>query len=232
MTLVRLHHHAAVAQLFSLRPPCWKMADRGGHAGPESVRWLPTGLKYMRQSWTLSMCRSGRNCDSRKRRMQGRTSRHGMISRPACRYKMCIVWNQCCGAKQVFRSHSRAFCLELKPTFLILTCSLWQSFWRNTLSLAVLRSLSPSEPRFFGWNRRRYIFFRFSGQNLGYWSFYLFKYRFFKCFESNSVFWSRSRSEPSFWRWCWSQHFSPGSQKKNIWRRSRGKMAWLRNTGA
>ena len=31
--------------------------------------------------------------------------------------------------------------------------------------------------------------------------FFLLKFRFFKCFESKSVFWSRSQSEPSFYGW-------------------------------
>ena len=47
----------------------------------------------------------------------------------------------------------------------------------------------------------------------------------------NICFWSRSRSEPSFYGWSWSRYFLPGAgaETKNI--RSRGKLVWLRNTG-
>ena len=54
-------------------------------------------------------------------------------------------------------------------------------------------------------------------------SFFKLIFRFFKCFVSKSVFWSWSLSKPSFYGWS--------RRRKNIWSRSRGKMARLRNTG-
>ena len=55
----------------------------------------------------------------------------------------------------------------------------------------------------------------FLGQNQGYWSFYLLKFIFFKCFVSKSVFLRRSLSEPSFYRWSRSRsrsrNFVPGA---------------------
>ena len=49
----------------------------------------------------------------------------------------------------------------------------------------------------------------------------------------NICFWSRSRSEPSFYGWSWSRYFLPGAgaETKNIRSRSRGKLVRLRNTG-
>ena len=77
-------------------------------------------------------------------------------------------------------------------------------------------------------------------QNPGYWSFYLLKFRFFKCFVSKSVFLEpepvgaellkvEPQPEPELTFFTWSQSLS---RKKNIWSRSRsrGKMARIRNT--
>ena len=51
-------------------------------------------------------------------------------------------------------------------------------------------------------------------------------------FVSKYVFWSRSRSQPSFFGWSRILDFLPGAgvEIKIIWSQSRGKMAWLRNT--
>ena len=51
------------------------------------------------------------------------------------------------------------------------------------------------------------------------------KLRFFKCKKKKFWSWSRSRSEPSFYGWSWSQNFWPGArdEKKNIWSQSQEK---------
>ena len=71
--------------------------------------------------------------------------------------------------------------------------------------------------------------FSFLGRNLGYWCFYLLKFRFLKCFVKKSVFWSRCRSEPSFYRWSRSRIFLPRAraEKKISGDRAGAEEKWL-----
>ena len=71
--------------------------------------------------------------------------------------------------------------------------------------------------------------FSFLGRNLGYWCFYLLKFRFLKCFVTKSVFWSRCRSEPSFYRWSRSRIFLPRAraEKKISGDRAGAEEKWL-----